>query len=148
MTKNNEGELWYLQVFLLQFSVAFTVRTSARQNVEKLRSGFKILFLIHEDIYLQQTVEGKVCCSKAHYNQESQSQVPLAFKGKQRLEIEKASIPMFPVIGQLAKFRCEDRERTIGEIDTFWDDAKDPPPRRDEGGEVVDEEKFLRRGSK
>ena len=29
-----------------------------------------------------------------------------------------------------------------------FEGAKDPPPRRDEGSEVVDEEKFLRRGSK
>ena len=56
---------------------------------------------------------------KAHYNKKFQSQVPLAFKGKQRLEKEKASIPVFPVIGQQSKFRCEDRERTIGEFGTF-----------------------------
>ena len=73
------------------------------------------------------------------------------FKGKQRLEKEEASIPVFPVIGQLSEFRCESRERTIGNFGTFWGDAKDPPPphpRLDEGSEVVDEEKFLRRGSK
>ena len=56
---------------------------------------------------------------KAHYNKKSQSQVPLAFKGKQRLEKEEASIPGFPVIGQQSEFWCEDRERTIGKIDTF-----------------------------
>ena len=69
--------------------------------MEEIWSGSKTLFLIHDDIYLQQTVEGKsMLFQGTGYNQESQSQVPLAFKGKQRLEIEKASIPIFPAIGQ------------------------------------------------
>ena len=47
------------------------------------------------------TVEGKsMLFQGTGYNQESQSQVPLAFKGKQKLEIEKASIPISPAIGQ------------------------------------------------
>ena len=90
----------------------------------RIRSRFQNIVLIHEDIYLFTTVE-----DWHEFKGTLQKRVlgpSLLWLLKGRRDWRGGGFNSgVPGIDQLSEFRCESRERTIGDFGTFWGDAKD-----------------------